>query len=167
MKTKIFLTLITALFLFSCANSADMQPNVRAALRATGTGSIRATVFVEGADGNSLSGAIVTVKDKRNAIVQLNYDSVVCSYSGLLEELPGETNYIIEIMTILSKENIKLTVPYARLQDAPEVTVFQDMAGNSVLHGQSIDSKQPVQIGWSGSGAGIVYQQIQDGKVLA
>ena len=145
------------LILFSCA-APDIKPNVRAALRSTGTGSIRATVFVEGADGNSLSGAVVTIRDKRNAILQLNYDSVACSYNGLMEELPGESSYNVEVTTILSKEKIKLTVPYLRLPSAPEVIVFQDMTGNSVLHGQSINSNQPVQIGWSRSGEGVVYQ---------
>jgi len=157
MKTNLSILFITSIILLSC-NNADIQPNVRAALRASGSGSVRAMVYVEGADGNSLSGAIVTVKDDRNAIVQLNYDSAACSYNGLLEELPGNTNYIIEVISILSKENIVLTVPYSRLTSAPEVTVFQDMAGNSVLQGQSIEANLPVQIGWSGSGDGVVYR---------
>ena len=157
MKTKI-LAVIVCLLVFSCDTQGDIKPNVRAALKSTGTGSIRATVFVEGADGNSLSGAVVTIKDKRNAIVQLNYDSAACSYNGLMEEFPGESSYNVEVATILSKEKITLTVPYLRLSSAPEVIVFQDMAGNSVLHGQAIDSNQPVQIGWSGSGEGVTYQ---------
>jgi hypothetical protein len=55
-------------------------------------------------------------------------------------------------------EKLRLTAPYSRLSDAPNITVFQDAAGNSVLHGQSIESSQPVQIGWDGSGEGVVYQ---------
>jgi len=157
-KINVLIPIIVGLILFSCAAPEDVKPNVRAALRATGTGSIRAMVFVEGADGNSLSGAVVTIRDKRNALLQLNYDSVACSYNGLMEELPGESSYNVEVVTILSKEKITLTVPYSRLLTAPEVIVFQDMAGNSVLLGQSIDSNQPVQIGWSGSGDGVVYQ---------
>ena len=156
MKAKLF-AIILCIFLFSCGTE-DTKPNVRVALRSTGTGSVRAAVFVEGADGNSLSGAVVTIRDSRNAIIQLNYDSVACSYNGLVEELPGETKYNIDVTTILSEEKITLTVPYIRLPVAPEVIVFQDMAGNSVLNGHSIHSNQPVQIGWSGSGEGVVYQ---------
>ena len=158
MKIKIIAICIIGLIFFSCDAPQDTKPNVRAVLKATGTGSIRATVFVEGSDGNSLSGAVVTIMDKRNAILQLNYDSAACSYNGLMEEFPDESNYNVEVATILSKEKIKLTVPYLRLSNAPEVIVFQDMAGSSVLHGQSIASSQPVQIGWSGSGEGGVYQ---------
>jgi len=157
MKIKLF-AVIAGLLLFSCAAPEDVKPNIRAVLKATGTGSIRATVFVEGSDGNSLSGAVVTIRDKRNAILQLNYDSVACSYNGLMEEFPGESSYNVDVGTVLSKNKITLTVPYLRLLNAPEVIIFQDMAGNSVLHGQSINSAQPVQIGWSGSGEGVVYQ---------
>ena len=134
------------------------MPRVRAALKATGTGGVRATVFVEGPDGNSLSGAVVTVKDSRNALLQLNYDSVACSYNGVTEELPGESSYHVEVGTILYPEKISLTVPYSRLSVAPNITVFQDAAGNSVLHGQTLKSSQPVQIAWAGNGEAAVYQ---------
>jgi hypothetical protein len=154
--------LITAVcfVLFSCDNFSreNVQPHVRAVLKSTGSGGVKATVYVEGPDGNSLSGAMVNVKDKRNALLQLGYDSVSCSYTGILEELSGESGYDVEVATILSSKNIKLTVPYSKITNAPNITVFQDAAGNSVLHGQTIESSQPVQIGWAGSGEGVVYQ---------
>ena len=159
MKTKICAVCIITFILFSCATQAeDIKPKVRAAFRATGTGSVRAAVYVEGADGNSLSGAVVTVLDKNNALLPLAYDSASCSYSGLMEELPGDTSYTVEVATVLSKKNILLSVPYSKLSDEPDVIVFQDSAGNSALHGQAIESSLPVQIGWTGSGEGVVYQ---------
>jgi hypothetical protein len=159
MKNILLIPAICFLF-FSCDNSSqeNVQPRVRAVLKSTGSGGVKATVFVEGPDGNSLSGAMVNIKDKRNALLQLGYDSVTCSYTGILEELSGESSYNVEVATILSSKNIHLTVPYSKLSDAPNITIFQDAAGNSVLHGQSIESNQPVQIGWAGSGEGVVYQ---------
>jgi hypothetical protein len=155
---NVFLIPALCFLFFSCDNSSQEQPRVRAVLRSTGTGGVRATVFVEGPDGNSLSGAVVTVKDPRNALLMLNYDSVACSYNGITEELPGETSYHIEVGTILYSQKISLTVPYSRISEAPNITVFQDAAGNSVLHGQTLESSQPVQIGWAGSGEAAVYQ---------
>lgn len=154
---KIFILAALCVVFFSC-NTQEPEPRIRAVLKSTGTGGVRASVFVEGPDGNSLSGATVTVKDKRNALLQLNYDSVACSYNGILEELSGESSYYVEVATILSPERLSLSVPYSRISDAPNITVFQDAAGNSVLHGQSLVSTQPVQIGWEGSGEGVVYQ---------
>ena len=155
---KIFPLLGACLLFFSCAAEETENLRVRASLKATGTGSIRVSVFVEGPGGNSLSGALVTVKDSRSNVLQLNYDSSACSYNGLTEELPGLTNYTVEVATIISKESIMLTVPYSRIEEAPEVIVFQDAAGNSALHGQAIKSDQPVQIGWAGSAEAASYE---------
>ncbi|MDR0495658.1 MAG: hypothetical protein LBG95_08550 [Treponema sp.] len=161
MKNAFVLLALCCAF-FSCKNPSQepVRPGIRAVLKSTGTGGVKASVFVEGPDGNSLSGAVVTVLDTRNALLQLSYDSVACSYNGITEELPGESSYIIEVTTMIFPEKLRLTAPYSRLSDAPNITVFQDAAGNSVLHGQSIESSQPVQIGWEGSGEGIVYQAV-------
>jgi hypothetical protein len=164
MKNALLIPALCFIF-FSCNNPQDASqepamPRVRAVLKSTGTGGVRATVFVEGPDGNSLSGAVVTVKDTRNALLQLNYDSVACSYNGITEELPGKSSYYIEVGTILATQKIGLTVPYTRLSDPPNITVFQDAAGNSVLHGGTLKPAQPVQIGWAGSGEGVVYQVV-------
>jgi hypothetical protein len=139
-------------------NNNNIPPRIRAALKSNSPGTVKATVFVEGPDGNSLSGAVVVVKDSRNSLLQLIYESSSGSYTGMLEELPGETVYTVEAASILSSNIISLGVPYSCLTAAPNVTVFQDSEGNSVLSGQSLSSGLPVQIGWSDCGEGAVYQ---------
>jgi hypothetical protein len=71
---------------FSCANSAqtDTEANVqvRTKITASGAGSVRCTVYVEGPTGNSVSGALVTVHDETNKVTMLSYDSGLCTYSG-------------------------------------------------------------------------------------
>jgi hypothetical protein len=153
--------LFAVILLFGCNNSTQdtpVQPRIRAALKSTGSGTIKATVFVEGPDGNALSGAVVIVKDTRNTLTQLMYESVTCSYNGILEELTGETNYTIEVSSILSSSIINMKIPYSALESTPNVTVFQDSDGNSVLHGQNLLSNRPIQIGWSDCGEDVVYQ---------
>jgi len=80
----IFIILIIA----GCKNKEQdtiRQPIVRAALKASGTNSIKAQVFVEGPDGNALSGAVVTVRDDNNSLLQLPYEAATGMYiSGLL-----------------------------------------------------------------------------------
>jgi len=167
MRAKHFIALILLLSEFVSCNdpvqdTPKIEPRVRAALRSNGADTIQAKVFVEGPDGNSVSGAVVVVRDSRNAVTQLDYNSSSHSYNGILEEPPvaanSETLYAVEIATILSGDIITLSVPYTKLENPPNVTVFQDSDGNSVLHGQSLSSSLPVQIGWADSGEGAVYQ---------
>jgi hypothetical protein len=143
-----------------CTNTAQdttVQPLVRAALKSSGSGSIKAQVFVEGSDGNALSGAVVIVKEDNNSLLQLLYETSTCSYSGVLEEKTGRTNYIIEAASILSGGIISLKVPYTKLAAAPNVTIFQDADGNSVLKGQHLSGRQSIQIGWDDCGENVVY----------
>ena len=139
--------------LIACANAAQEtprpEPRVRAALKSTGTGAVKAAVTVEGPDGNALSGAIVNIRDNRNIITPLNYETAACAYSGTMEEYEGSTVYTIEVSSVTLSKPLKITAPYTALSETPKVTVFQDAGGNSVLNGQSLLSGQPVQIGWT------------------
>jgi hypothetical protein len=125
---------------------------------AAGTNAVKATVVVEGRDGNSLSGAVVTVTDRYNSLLPLAYESSSCTYTGMLDEFEGETEYIIEVTSITFDTPVKLTVPYTSLSDSPRTTVFHDAQGNSVLNGQPLLASQPIQIGWSLCGDDVVYQ---------
>ena len=161
-----FLIVILISFcVLSCTESDVIQTNVRASLKSNGSGTIRASVVVEGQDGNSLSGAVVFIKDNHNSYLQLNYEPSTLSYTGLLEEYPGETKYTVEVASILSNDIIKLKVPYSKIEKTPNVLVFQDSAGNSVLSGQSLLSNRPIQIGWVDCGKDVLYQ-ITLGTVL-
>jgi len=151
---------ITIILNNGCKNDTSdiqIQLRVRASFRSGGTDTIQAKVFVEGTDGNAVSAAVVTVRDSLNTVTQLEYNLSAHSYNGTLEEPQGNTNYIVEVSTVLSGNIIMLTVPFSKLANAPIVTVFQDASGNSVLHGQSLISAQPIQIGWADSGEGAVY----------
>jgi hypothetical protein len=160
--TCCFVYIFAIILFFGCDNPEQdiqiQQLNVRASFRSNGNGTIRTTVIVEGPDGNALSGAVVFVKDDRNSSLQLNYETSTCSYTGLLTENSGETIYTVEVASILSDDIISITVPYTKMENIPNVIVFQDAAGNSVLNGQTLRSNQPIQIGWADCGEGVVYQ---------
>jgi hypothetical protein len=88
----------------------------------------------------------------------LSYDSNTCTYGTAVEEQGGETMYTIEVATILLDNPIVQKVPYSELSRRPDITVFQDAAGHSVLNGQAISKETPLQIAWTSCGTGIVYQ---------
>jgi hypothetical protein len=131
---------------------------VRTTVTASGSGSVQCTVCVEGPNGESVSGALVVLWDETNKAAMLSYDSSTCTYSTAVEEQEGETMYTIEVATILLDAPVVQKIPYAGLSKKPDITVFQDAAGNSVLNGQTLSKNTPLQIAWTSCGNGIVYQ---------
>jgi len=157
----LFLIFITIILHNGCKNdlsNIQIQIRVRASFRSSAADTIQAKVYVEGPDGNAVSAAVVTVKNNLNMVTQFDYNSSTYSYNANLEEPLDSSNYIVEVSTVLSGDIISLIVPYSKLTNMPNVTVFQDAAGNSALHGQSLTSTQPIQIGWAESGEGVVYR---------
>jgi hypothetical protein len=148
--------------LFSCTNSAqpDAEANVqvRTWITASGTGAVRCTVYIEGPTGNSVSGALVTVHDETNKVNMLSYDSNSCTYTGDMEEPEADTIYTVEVTTVLLGAPVIQTIPYTGLSKKPDITVFQDALGNSVLSGNGLSGSAPLQIAWMSCGVGVVYQ---------
>jgi len=161
MRTSILIAAV-CLALAGCDNPVQDtpvgQPRVRASFRSSGTETIQARVFIEGPNGNAVSGAVVTVRDNRNVLTQLDFNTATQSYHGDLEEPIDNSTFVAEVFSILSGDIITLTVPYSRVSGTPNITVFQDSSGNSVLNGQSLASAHPIQIGWADGGDGVVYQ---------
>jgi hypothetical protein len=155
------LPLMVTLCFFSCNNGVQenthAQGRVRASVISTGSGNVRCSVVVEGPGGDSLSGAVVSVMDVGNKISSLTYDPSVCAYQVVLEEQAG-TTYTFEINTILSETSITIDVPYTAVLTKPNITIFQDEEGDSVLNGQSLKNNLASQIAWSSCGDGVIYQ---------
>jgi hypothetical protein len=113
---------------------------------------------VEGPDGNSVSGALVTVSDETNKATILTYDSNACAYGADMEEPEADMTYTVELVTMLLDSPITREIPYSGLSKKPDVTVFQDASGNSVLNGQGLSGNAHFQIAWASCGTGVVYQ---------
>lgn len=142
----------------SCDNNVQIADiRVRASVISNGSGSVHCVVYVEGPDGNSLSGAVVTVRNETNRVTLLPYDMNSGSYTAAIEETDKDTVYNIEAVSILRDNPVSLQVPYSPLFQKPDVTVFQDSRGESVLSGQNIAGDVPVQIAWSSCGEEITY----------
>ncbi|GHV82367.1 hypothetical protein AGMMS49991_09250 [Spirochaetia bacterium] len=159
---RIFLFSIVVIYLCSCQNSTQETPGtnmrVRTSVVSTGTGSVRCIVTVEGPDGDSVSGAVVTVSDTANRVTFLQYDSSACVYGETIEEA-ADTTYTFEINSILQHDAAVIKVPYTTISAKPQITVFQDENGNSVLGGQSLAYNALMQIAWSSSGENIKFLQ--------
>jgi hypothetical protein len=148
--------------LLSCTDAAQDGATVkvrpRASVTGTGTGSVRCAVWVEGPAGDSLTGAVVTVRNGANQVTLLAYDAAQCAYTATVEETARDAAYTFEVSSILLDTPMTLKVPYTALTQKPGVTVFQDVSGASVLNGQGLGAGQPVQIAWTSCGEGAAYQ---------
>jgi hypothetical protein len=90
----------------------ESNVRVRTALTASGSGHINCVVYVEGPNGDSASGALVTIEDETNRVTMLTYDSVHCNYSAAVEEPEEFTMYAVEVTTILSDIPLIKGIPY-------------------------------------------------------
>ena len=69
------------------------------------------------------------------------------SISARIEE--NTDIYTFEINSILLDKPYIIKVPYTKITKNPEITVFQDSNGNSVLNGESLTTGLPIQIAWT------------------
>jgi hypothetical protein len=156
-----FLFLFMSMCFCSCQyvtqEALNSNVRMRASIVSTGSGFVCCTVNVEGPSGNSISGAVVTVCDTANHITILQYDSTTCVYSETIEE-SDDTIYRFEANSILRNDIFVIEVPYTKISSKPQIIVFQDEIGNSVLNGQSLADNKSIQIAWSSSGEKINYQ---------
>jgi hypothetical protein len=156
---RLWALLALAVFIASCDTTAQMelQPRMRVEVSSPSSGSMQFTAFLEGPDGNALTGAVVLVREPSNRIIPLRFDAESCSYTASAEALSGAVTYVFEAQTILSDKLLCLNVPYTGLTQKPAVTVFRDDTGNSVLSGQNLDSTEPIQIAWTLTGEDAAY----------
>jgi hypothetical protein len=148
-------------FLFSACTyysgvNIKSDVNIRCSIIPATTGYIKCSVFFEGPDGNSVSGALINVSDSSNQVISLIYNYNSCYYEIIIEE--NTDTYLFEINSILLNEPCQIAVPYTTITKNPDVTFFQDSEGNSVLNGQYLKAALPVQISWLSSGENILYQ---------
>lgn len=139
------------------AGSANGDIEIRAILESEGSSSVDFRIYVEGSDGNALTGSVVLVSDSISRVTNLEFDPDTYCYTGSANISPdGMFNIRVDSNAVDGAQTI--TVPHTVLSLKPVVTTFQDADGNSVLSGQSLISASPIQIAWKSAGTGVVYQ---------
>jgi hypothetical protein len=159
-KIVYFILACFTLFFSSCDtgnNLSKPQVNVRATVESQNSDTALITVYLEGPDGNLVSGAIVMVSDTQNAALKINFDDSTSAYKG---NYPIPTDGIINITvrSVLLDNPVNLTIEHKPIYIKPSVQIFEDSLGNSVLNGQPIKRSSPLQIAWNSCGSGVIYQ---------
>jgi hypothetical protein len=132
---------------------------VRASVESEKTDTAAIRVFLEGNDGNLVTGALALVKDEQNKSMKLDFDYAGGVYTGEYP-LPPDGRLYIEIRSVLLDEPATLSILHKPVTIQPAIQTFQDASGKSALHGQYLQAASNKQIGWHSCGEDIVYQVI-------
>jgi hypothetical protein len=115
-------------------------------------------VYVEGSDGNALTGSVVLLRDSQNRVKNLEFDPYKYCYTGSAA-IPGDGLFFVKVRSLAMEYAREFTVPHVILSEKPVVSTFQDADGSSVLSGQGLSSVKEIMVAWNSAGSGsIVYQ---------
>lgn len=147
---KLAIACFSVTLLCSCTDPSTGQvtaTRARTVVESSAGGDAKIQVYLEGADGNMLTGAAITVTDYQNRYEMLPFVQDDYCYVGTFPvPSDGVLDFFIDSNGI--DESLSYSVPHRTLSEAPTITVFQDSSGDSVLSGESLDSALTIQIGW-------------------
>jgi hypothetical protein len=157
---SLLLVPLVSLFLWSCADAQVQDENtvkVRTVVESEKSDEADIRVFLEGPDGNMVTGAVVIVRNSKNAVLKIPFDPASFCYSESFP-IPSDGMLYFSVQSLLSDDIVEYSVPHVPLTSPPVVSVFRDSSGNSALSGQALDADSPVQVAWNALATGVVYQ---------
>ncbi|MDY4610807.1 MAG: hypothetical protein SPD11_09380 [Sphaerochaetaceae bacterium] len=156
-RTSVVISFLTLLLFCGCERRQAVR--IRTTVESSASSSMAtASVYLEGSDGNALTGAVVLVTTMDNIVTKLDFDTAMYCYRTKTLPLSETQGYRFSVQSNANRKTISYTIPHRFLSTAPAVTLFEDSAGHSVLSGTSLDSAATVQIAWSPSANDCVYQ---------
>lgn len=157
LKVLLFLTPLILLLVSSCEQRQAIR--IRTTVESSATGSAAtANVYLEGSDGNVLTGAVVLVSTADNIVTKLDFDSTAYCYRTKSLPLSKSQEYRFTIQSNAASKIITYTVPHSFISTQPIVNVFEGSSGKSVLKGDKLEATDAIQVAWSPSDGGNVYQ---------
>lgn len=157
---KYYLVLIVIL-LFGCelSDSSNCRNtlNLRIAVHSKNTLRTEVCVYIEGFDGNYLTGCTVIVLNSSGVASLLGFNlDKGCYYSEIPVSEDGV--YEIRVNSSLLDDTIVKYFEHHVLKMKTELELFQNNSGASALSGETLSSEVPIQIGWSEVQEASIYQ---------
>ena len=157
MMHRILVLLIVPVMIISgCdSNNEGFSLEPRIALE-TGGIYFSARVFLEGPEGQAVTGAIVYVVSPSNAVTLLEYDYTRGCFAGT----PGTPQNGVYSFVVDSRAYgiTERQVPFSTLDGSPSITAFSGSDGANVLSGSSIAAGTSASIDWNGVAGATVYR---------
>ncbi len=150
---KVFLiTPIVLLVISSCSNSSNIQltGDVRISLTSPYNDMVEAKVYIEGADGNIVTGAVVSIKTSINTVSFLDYSFQQGCYYNLVDK-SSDGLYTVVVKSQLFKSPAVYTIPHTFLEDSVNSQSIEmtNQIGQSYQKYDSFDTSYPIRVTWS------------------
>lgn len=113
-------------------------------------------VYVESQTGNSITGALVIIRNNQNSTAIIPYDSSNSCYY-VQYPIPLDSELIITVDSLASDSTKEFVIPHTLLTTGANITSFRDSIGNSVLSGQYLKKDNDIQISWDSVCEDAVY----------
>jgi hypothetical protein len=159
---KYFVLFLVLAIYVSCSLTEDASEkdgvlNLKISLESIQNQESTAKVFLQGADGDQVTGSTVIIVNNQGVVNLLPFSFNQGCYSG---DIPLSTDgeYTIMVDSLLVQEPLMQEVQHPILTDSPDILVLENPLGESALQGETLLLEQGLQIGWSAVENATVYQ---------
>lgn len=154
--TILFFSLLTFIF-FSCSFFEENENiNTRISIQSSNNGTYEICVFVEGLDGQIITGASVMIINKNNQITHIPFNTNKWCYFTEIS-ITNDENLKLYVDSVLLENPMEIEIPCSPLKNKPIITSIQDSSGTSVFLGNNPSNLKDIQIGWDSCGDDVVY----------
>ena len=159
MKYILFVLLI-GLGLAGCSmaqEDSDRSVNIHMVLESRGSYNGRAYVYLEGPDGNYLTGGRVMIENSGGVVNLLHFNIDEGCYEG---EIPfsADGQFSLLVDSALLDRPYRQKIDHYVLTESPDITLLQDSSGASALSGESLGIGRDIRLSWKKSAHATVYQ---------
>lgn len=155
-KLFVILLFISILF-FSCEPYAKNEKiNTRVSVQSIKNETYEIRVFVEGLDGQIITGASVILINENNQITHIPFNTNEWCYFSEIS-ITNDEILKLNVDSILLENSLEMEIPCSPLQNKPIITSIQDSSGVSVFLGNNPSSSKDIQVAWDSCGDDITY----------
>lgn len=155
-KLFVILLFISILF-FSCEPYAKNEKiNTRVSVQSIKNETYEIRVFVEGLDGQVITGASVILINENNQITHIPFNTDEWCYFSEIS-ITNDEILKLNVDSILLENSLEMEIPCSPLKNKPIITSIQDSSGVSVFLGNNPSSSKDIQVAWDSCGDDITY----------
>lgn len=116
-----------------------------------------ANIFLEGNDGNLVTGSSVIVRNSENVATLIGFDFTKGCYSG---NIPASSDgkYSVEIISKLLDEKKTQTVEHFTLEENPTINQLVDSDSNDATLGGELNLNSDISLTWNSVSNSSIYQ---------
>lgn len=163
-KKKMFFILSGVLLLMYTLNGCKLDPGyaprVYSIIESGGGNGVTLSLFVEGPDGDTLTGSIVTAVNPGNEAALMGFNFTRGCFTGSFDSAQSG-DYIISVKSNqFPGEELAVTIEHMVLTEKAGITGLTDSSGAAALQGEDLNGTQPVSAVWSAVENADIYQVV-------